>query len=363
MSGALSWEERILTSRDDYMARERLLNSRGLSVPGGEDFVIGLFSDEQLVATGSLVGSILEGIAVDESVEGEGAGVAIVSSLIQKAVASGRTHLSLFTKDSEVKVFEAMGFHFLASTGHDGAALLEWEPGGIREWLAAQSSYTTGKPDNAGAIVINGNPFTLGHRKLIEYAAARVPWLYVFIVEEDRSLFPFSARFELATRGCADIPNVSVLKGGPYIISAASFPSYFIRPQKGDTAGMRAVELHAELDITLFRRYIAPAFRVTDRFVGTEPYCATTSVYNRVMKEILMAPEGPDGGGKMVRVRELPRIERQGIPVSASRVRELLRGGDVAATRPFLPDTTWEWLASPAAAPVLEKIKKSDSPH
>ena len=355
------WDERILESQAEFAARAALLWSRGLSVPAGGDLALGLFDAETLVATGVLVGAVLEGIAVVEGYEGEGAAAVIVSSLIRRAVERGRKQLFLFTTAREAGRFEAMGFSLIAQTGSEGAALLEWGMEGIDRWLEGLRARTAGRPGKAGAVVVNCNPYTLGHRRLIEYAAARAPWLYVLVVEEDRSLFPFNVRFDLVKRGTADLANVTVIEGGPYVISSATFPTYFIRPTEtgGDNTDT-AVELHASLDLALFRSRIAPALGVTDRFVGTEPYCATTSVYNRIMKDLLPSPAGD---GPAIFVHELPRFEKEGAPVSASKVRGLIRAGDLAGVEALVPGTTWEWLSSPAAAPVLERIMKSDSRH
>ena len=359
--GIFGWEERILASPDEFAARKRLLQSRNLLVPGEEDIILGLFENDTLVATGSLVGSVLEGIAVAGEYEGEGVAAAMVSSLIKRAVEAGRKQLFLYTRTHEADRFEAMGFSLIASTGNQGVALLEWGMEGIGPWLETLKARTAGKPGNAAAVVVNCNPFTLGHRKLIEYAAARASWLYVLVVEEDKSLFPFKIRIDLVRRGTSDLTNLTVLEGGPYVISSATFPTYFIRPYEGkDCRAEKAVELHAALDLALFRRHIAPTLGVSDRFVGTEPYCATTSVYNKMMKEILPAPEGD---GPPVRVHEMPRFEKEGAPVSASKVRELIRRGDLKAVQALVPATTWAWLNSPDATPVLERIKKSDSRH
>ncbi len=355
-----SLEERVLLGKSELESRAPLLESRGLAVPGGEDVVLGLFDDERLVATGALVGSVLQGIAVADGYEGEGAAVALVSSLLKRAVERGLRQVFLYTKPREADRFVDMGFRPVASVGQkaDGAALLEWGPDGIDAWIDGVKSRVPGGRDDAGAVVVNCNPFTLGHRRLIEYAAARSPSLYVLVVEEDRSLFPFRVRLELVERGTADIPNVVVLAGGPYVISSATFPTYFVRPSEAKAA--RAIELHAALDLAIFRGRIAPALGITDRYVGSEPYCATTSVYNRIMEETLPAP---GGDGRPVLVHELPRLEAEGAPVSASKVRALIRSGYLEGVRPLVPDTTWSWLTSPEAAPVLERIRTSDSRH
>ncbi|MDP2791367.1 MAG: [citrate (pro-3S)-lyase] ligase [Rectinemataceae bacterium] len=361
---SFGWEERVLTSPAELAVRRRLIESRGLSLPEGADLVLGLFENDAFIATGSLVGPVLQGIAVADCMEGEGAAAAVVSALIRHALKLGYEQLFLFTSAREAARFEALGFSPIASTpSHEGqgVALLEWGSRGLTAWLEGLKALAGDKPDNAGAVVVNCNPFTLGHRSLIEYAASRAPWLYVLVVEEDRSLFPFKVRLDLVRKGTADLPNVTVLPGGPYVISSATFPTYFIRPgERKEGESDPAVEMHAALDLLLFRRYIAPALKVTERFVGTEPYCATTSAYNRIMKEILVCPEGD---GPALRVHEMPRFEKDGSPVSASTVRGLIRNGEMAAIRDIVPETTWSWLVSPEAVPVIERIRYSDSRH
>lgn len=364
-SGLFGLEERVLKGRHQLAARESLLATRGLSLPIGEDFVVGLFEGEELVAAGSLVGDILQGIAVSSSMEGEGAAARIVSSLIRNALDRGRRHLFLYTKTEEARRFEDLGFSPIASV-RQGAALLEWGEGSIHTWLdslmseVAKGSANTGADsDYIGAIVVNCNPFTLGHRALIEYAASQCQKLYVLVVEENRSLFPFDVRFELVRRGTSDLGNVRVIKGGPYVISAATFPTYFVK-QGSESSQVSAVSLHARLDVSIFRRYIAPALGVKVRFVGTEPYCPTTFAYNRIMKEVL--PD-PGGEGPALDLHEMPRLEKEGEPVSASKVRALIKAGDLDSVKNIVPETTWDWLVSPEASPVIDRIRRSDSRH
>ncbi len=76
---------------------------------------------------------------------------------------------------------------------------------------------------------MNANPFTLGHRHLVEQAAAQCDALHLFVVREDASFFPFSARLEMVRAGVAHLPNVVVHEGSQYIISRATFPAYFLK--------------------------------------------------------------------------------------------------------------------------------------
>jgi [citrate (pro-3S)-lyase] ligase len=358
-------EERQIRSASDLAARSRLLASRGLSEPGNEDRILGLFEGDVLRATGSLVGESLQGIAVDRELEGSGGAAAIVSSLIKAGMESGRKHFFLFTKPHEARIFADLGFSPVASVfrrGDDlGVALLEWGEGSVDEWIKGISSQDHGETgfgrDRTGGVVVNCNPFTLGHRALIDYAAAKVDRLYVFVVQEDRSLFPFDVRIRLVREGTSDLANVRVVPGGPYIISQATFPTYFLKPDKG---GESATRLHASLDLAIFRARIAPGFGIGKRFVGTEPYCATTSAYNRLMKEVLVSPEGE---GPVLALEEILRFEKGGVPVSASAVRALIREGSLDKVAELVPASTFNWLKSEAAAPVLGRIRESDSRH
>lgn len=353
----MSWEERPIEDEAGFAERRELLASRGLSEPGSESLILGFYEDDRLVATGSLVGSSLQGIAVARDREGEGGANIVVTALIKAATGLGLRHLFVFTKSEEAPRFVEMGFSPVAAARE--AALLEWGIEGVQAWKEKLRRIAAGRPRGSGVAVVNCNPFTLGHRKLLEFASASVPWLYVLVVEEEKSLFPFAARLELVRRGARDLPNVEVLAGGPYVISSATFPTYFTRPDPaGGDAGIAA--LHASLDLEVFRTHIAPALGTAVRFVGSEPYCPTTSVYNRLMKEILGEPRP---GSPRIEVREMPRFEIGGEAVSASRVRDLIRRGELEGVRALVPESTWDWLASPEAAPVLEKIRKSDSRH
>jgi [citrate (pro-3S)-lyase] ligase len=161
-----------------------------------------------------------------------------------------------------------------------------------------------------GAVVMNCNPFTFGHRWLVEYAARQVKHLYIFAVEEDKSIFPFLDRFELIKQGITDIPNVTVLPSGKFIISSITFTDYFSKSEIQDKV------IDPTEDVRLFAEEIAPVLGITVRFAGEEPLDKVTKQYNDAMRRIL--PEYD------VSFEEIPRKETEGVVVSASRVRALL---------------------------------------
>jgi [citrate (pro-3S)-lyase] ligase len=190
---------------------------------------------------------------------------------------------------------------------------------------------------------MNCNPFSLGHRYLVERAACAVDTLYLFVVREERSLFPFADRYRLVQEGVRDIDNVIVLDSGPYLVSAATFPTYFLK--RDDPVAT----IQMELDVILFATGIAPFFGITRRFVGSEPNCALTARYNATLRRLL-----PLYG------IELSEIERRQAPsgvISASHVRELLARNELSSLNEYVPASTLAYLLSAQAEPLRKKLQ------
>ena len=189
----------------------------------------------------------------------------------------------------------------------------------------------------AGAIVMNCNPFTNGHRRLIETAAGEVDRLYILVVEEDRSVFPFAERFEMVKAGTADIPNVVVAPSGRFVISSLTFPEYFMKDY------VKEREFDVSGDVRTFCERIAPALGVTVRFAGAEPFDPVTANYNRCMAELL-----PQYG---LRFREIPRFATDdGETISATAVRGFIAAGDLDAVARYVPESTLRILSRRGAA-------------
>lgn len=189
---------------------------------------------------------------------------------------------------------------------------------------------TNGK---VGSIVMNCNPFTLGHRYLIEQAAAQVDHLYIFVVEEDKSVFPFEDRMKLVKEGTADLGDkVTVLPSGKWIISLLTFPEYF---NKDDLQG---AAIDPSKDISLFGKYIAPTLGINMRFVGEEPFDKVTRQYNETMRNVL-----PSFG---VSFQEIPRKATDGKDdvISATKVRNAIKAGDFENLKKYVPKTTLIYL-------------------
>lgn len=218
-------------------------------------------------------------------------------------------------------------------------SFLENRKNGFARFCARLSQSRTEEP--AAAIVMNANPFTLGHLALAE-RAAEFPAVHLFVLEEDASLVPFAVRWKLVTEGVAHLPHVICHKSGPYLISSATFPSYFLKDEGAVIQG------HARLDLALFGQ-IAQALNVTARYAGEEPSSQVTGLYNRVM-----AQELPKKG---IRFVEVPRASQDGVPISASTVRKLIHDGNLGAIRPLVPEPTWQFFHTPEARPVIAAIQ------
>lgn len=296
------------------------------SIQMGEDadYTALLLEGDTIVATGSLCKNVLKYIAVEPSVQGEGACARIVSELMGEAYRRGQTHLFLYTKPENAALFRSLGFYDVIAAGE--IAMLENRRGGLDTYLASLARGF----GRQGAVVMNCAPFTLGHRHLVEEAAKQVDSLHLFVVSEAWGPFTPAQRFAMVQAGTADISNVILHECGSYLVSAATFPTYFIK-EKG-----RAEAAQAELDIALFALRIAPALSISLRFVGTEPYCPVTARYNQRLFEEL-----PRHGIALI---ELPRKDG----ISASEVRRAMAANDWERVRQLVPQTTYDALRSNA---------------
>ena len=285
-----------------------------------------LWDNETIVAAGSRHKNVLKCIAVDPAYQGEGLTATLLTQLRQDAFTAGYRHLFLYTKPHNEIMFSSLFFHPIAKT--QNVLLMESEKNGIETFLSGLP--TPCKTGKIGAAVMHCNPFTKGHRYLIETAAKQCDWLYLFILSEEESIFPAADRIELVRQGISDLPNVTVCPTGQYLISSATFPSYFLKDR-----GL-VDKAHCELDISVFLQHFVPHFSISHRFVGTEPQCAVTNHYNETLKAIL-----PESG---VDVVEIPRLELEDAPISASTVRKLLAEKAWDKIEKLVPDSTLRYL-------------------
>ena len=314
-----------LRGRKKQMWEEFLLRA-GLTPDENLQRTVLVWDNQQLVATGSRQGNLLKCIAVDENRQGEGITATLITALRQDAFDAGHQHLFLYTKPQNEFLFSSLFFYPIAKS--DKVLLMESRKDGIRSFVAGlPKAEAAGK---IGAAVMHCNPFTLGHRYLIETAAKECDHLYVFVLSEAGAMFSPEDRMAMVKAGTADLPNVTVLPTGPYLISSATFPTYFLKEKD------QLPQSQCRLDIAIFTRYFVPHFGITHRFVGTEPFSPSTNLYNGELK-VLLPPAD-------VAVQELPRLETSSGAVSASAVRQLLDEKKYAEAAALLPETTVQIL-------------------
>lgn len=314
----------------------RFLKSNGLGIDDDvEQFVIAR-ADKQLIACAGLAGNTLKCIAVDIEWRGTSVSLQLIREAENLANQHGDHHLFLLTCPDNVKSFRGCGFYPLA-TVEGKAALMENTPVGIHRYCKKLRADHFIPAANVGGIVMNANPFTLGHQFLIEQASRECDWLHVFVVEENVSQFSFSERIAMVRDGVKHLSNVTVHPGSKYIISRGTFPSYFLKEKQ------IVNDVYSAIDLMMFRRYIAPALGITHRFVGTEPYCKITAQYNQAMhhwlEDELVIPSDA------IKVHEIQRkTDENNYPISASAVRSLLSENNLVVVSNRVPASTIPYL-------------------
>ena len=342
---------------------EAFLSANGLRLAQLDRYVVVTRDEDadEILAGGGLDGNVIKCVAVSESARSEGLMNILVSRLIAIAREEGRESVKAFTKPENEGIFKSLGFTLLASSPK--AILMENGSGGLPEYRKYLESLA--RPGRNGAIVMNANPFTKGHRYLVEQAASLVDNLYVIVVKEDRSRFPYVERKAMIDAGCAGLDNVVVCEGSDYAISAATFPTYFLK--KLDDA----TDTQIALDLDLFVNHIAKPLGVTVRFAGSEPEDALTRRYNELMAEILPGtsvavvrqyhqpdPELVKGSAlrqarRPIDFVEIPRLEQNGNPISATSLRRALDKGNLKEAMEYIPESSIPYLVADLAERAL----------
>ncbi len=323
---------------------KEFLQSAGLDYDEQIEYTVNLADGEgNIVATGSIHQNVLKCIAVSDKHQGLGLSARVVTLLMNYAMERGREHLFLFTKPKNLLMFSDLGFYKIIQTGD--ILLMENTRDGIKNYVNNLSRPAEG--GTVGAIVANCNPFTLGHRYLIETAASQCDTLHLFILSEDKSAFSAAVRYELVQKGIADLPNVQLHHTSDYLISSAVFPTYFIKDKS------KAADANCELDIRIFCEFFAKELGISKRFVGSEPFCQVTGAYNAAMKRLL-----PDYSIELV---ELPRKEQGELPISASFVRKCMVEGDYDSIKAIVPPSTYDYITSDAGKALAEKLKEAQN--
>ena len=332
-----------LSDRFALQEMELLLQREGICRDGNLDYTCGIYDeDENLVATGSCFGNTLRCLAVSGDRRGQGLLVQIVSHLMDVQAQRGNLDVFLYTKSENAAFFSGLGFYEIARV-EGQMVFMENRRDGFRKYCASLEKRNARQ---IAAVVMNANPFTLGHRHLLEQASAENDVVHLFLLREEAGPIPYAVRRRLVEEGIAGLSNVVLQESGPYIISSATFPSYFL---KDENAVIRA---HALLDLEVFSR-IAVNLGIRRRYVGSEPTSRVTGLYNEVMAARL-----PEYG---IECRILPRLEVEGAVISAGAVRQAIHDGQLESVRNMLPESTYRYFSSPDSATIRAAICREEN--
>lgn len=322
---------------------QALLERVDITLDDHLDYTCAIFDDEgEPIATGSAFGSTLRCFAVDPGHQGEGLLNEVITHLLEDRMSKGYLHLFVYTKPASARFFKDLGFWQIGEVP-GLLVFLENRRGGFSGYLKGLEA--SQRPGQSAAIVMNANPFTLGHRYLVETAAKENDTVHLFLLSEDAGPIPAKIRHRLVKEGVADLDNVICHETGEYLISSATFPGYFLKSEE------KVLRTQARLDTALFVQ-IAKTLDVTVRYVGHEPHSVVTGIYNEVLSEALPA--------QGIQCRIIPRKELpDGRVISASAVRQAIHDGDLDRVADMLPETTLNYFRSPEAAPVVAAIRRA----
>ena len=184
--------------------------------------------------------------------------------------------------------------------------------------------------ERIGTVGMHGNPFTLGHRYLIETASKQVDKLFVLLIEDELGIFSYAERFAMAVEGTRDLPNVRIVSGGPFQATRNVFREYFVKVQPTD---MRE---SATADALIYTEIIGPRLGISCRFFGDERHNPKMQFFNDLMLDLL-----PKYGIDAI---EIPRAKTHGQSISASAARKAAAEGDRETLLQHIPETTVKYF-------------------
>lgn len=279
----------------------------------------------EIIATVSVKKNLIKFFYIDDKYQGEGLAIELINSALEEIIAKGYRSYFVFTKAKNENIFTSLSMDVIEKT--EDVVLLEGGFFKYKDWIKTIKKDLD--KDEYNAIVMNANPLTLGHEYLVDKALENDRDLIIFVLEEDASYFSTRDRYEIVKKHYQDNNRVHVYKSGPYIISRATFPTYFL---KKDTDKLK---VYTELDAKIFARHIAKDLNIKKRYFGTEPIDKVTEKYNEMMKKILS-----EYGVEAVFIE---RKTIDGEVISASKVRECYEN-DFSACKKYLSSDVYELL-------------------
>lgn len=326
----LNLEKINLSSESEKKELKLFLESFGLALDNLDCAFVFYNEQGRFAACGGKEKNVLKCFAVKEEHKGEGLLNSLLSAVLKESYNEGFKYFFVFTKTSTYKFFLESGFEVLEKT-RDSVLLFRGDKSPLdllKELYLKYCPVNFNKTPSA-AIVVNANPFTLGHRYLAEQALKECGKLYIFVVETDKSFFSFTDRFYLVKKNTEDLKNVCVLPSSEFLISAATFPSYFLKDES------IVLKNHVEMDSKIFLKYFVPVFNISTRFLGEEPFDMVTRAYNESLLNILPPA---------CKVKIIKRLQTKGKTISASFVRNALNADKNETLKQMVPPETFQFL-------------------
>lgn len=324
-----------------------LLEQEGIKSEANIDETFGIYENDKLVATASHYQNVIKCVAVDSNYGGGEYFNEIISHVMNRDVELGYFKHYIYTKPQSKQAFHYLGFKEIEEV-EGKLVFMEHAVNGFDVFLSKLEKNRIDS-NNIGSIVMNANPFTLGHQFLIEYAASHCEHLIIFVLSEEMSVFSADVRMKLVKDGTKHLSNVTILPTDSYMVSNATFPSYFLKEDDDTT------KIQATLDARIFANHIAKAANIKKRFVGSEPFSKSTCIYNEALKNEFESK---------IELHVIDRIENsQHEIISATKVRNFLVQDDLDSVKKMVPDTTYSFLVSDEGKDVIKLLKESTHEH
>ena len=328
---------RVESDRESW---NQLLSQEGIKSEANIEETFGLFDNEILIGTASRYQNVIKCVAVDSTAQGGAYFNQIISHLMNRNTELGYFKHYVYTKAGCKQSFEYLGFKEIEQVDQT-LIFMESAVSGFPVFLEKIRKYKVNK-DNVSSIVMNANPFTLGHQLLVETAAIKSDHVFVFVLSEEMSLFTTEIRTKLVKLGTAHLNNVTVLSTDNYMVSNATFPSYFLKESDDITS------IQARLDAKIFANHIADALNIKKRYVGSEPFSIATNLYNNALRH--------EFKGKL-ELEIIERFQNETDIISATKVRNMLINDELSRVIKFVPKSTYDFLVSDEGKLVIKKMK------
>ncbi len=336
--------EQLITSSQKLEYKE-LLEKGGLTYEDTK-LQLGVYDKNKLIGGVSLDDNCIKLLIVNCEYMGLGVSSVLISDVLKFAYEKNILHLFVYTKPENAELFLSQGFYPIIKT--DNVLFLENTKHGITSYCDKLEKLAVDGEKICG-LVMNVNPITKGHEYLISKACSENDFVHLIIVKEDKSVFPYEVRLKLLKQVTEKYKNIIIHEGSDYCISSATFPTYFIKSKDSIPS------IYANLDLNIYGTYLAKALKINRRYVGEEPYSKTTDLYNQVMKEVLPKYN--------IEVVEIERKSVEEDIISASKVRQFLKQGEISEVEKFVPKETFEFLQSEMGKEIIKKIKESNNRH